>query len=627
MKQRTHYLSVLGCCSVILSLLSCSNSLSSSVLNSTVTPGTQDSSTEDKEDFTVPAQGPKTQFYLKESLNNFQRGQVIDLTQYIGVVVGTDDSANSTGFNASVLEGDNTPSAGYIEEGNGNGTHLVISKPGQIIFNVSANGVTKTFEVEAKEAKFMDDILNQISSYGVNYNMTSYSIDSSTNDRKLQFEADRGENYFYNKTGKNGVLLSKNDDQMYEFSLENESSSDLQVKVPPVSDKLNYNLLFAPLSKFAEGSSWTYSSMFSKNLLLKKFNVAYTGSTQDVVQFFYSLFNFTQSYTYNGSTFYPSAVFASYQNDVLSFLPVLSNGSSFLYFPEVEVSNPGKVSVPVLDNYIKNYEAPKKVDVTEIVDNIHHLTDVFDYSVSAKTTAYDSQGNVVPKYSPYMKTVFDGLLWEPYHYVTEPAMFDDNFHGFYPQILSGGLFNKDKKTYEFLDEDGDGTFDKTVEYIEYGHTTSSEVWWGYSFINYFLIGWGYSTSDVKNGYPSYDEATKTYEFSGAVGGGSSLIEGGIKFGYSNNTLNNNEYVKSTIKTSYAKSKFNFTYNAKGQLSKMVNTIEFTFPKSMFTNLDQDYKWELTVTVDDIGGTWKKVKEIVDKVDTTVFEGYKGGDAA
>lgn len=627
MKNRTHYFRVLGSCSMILSLISCARPSAVASSGLTEESNIQQDSTSGQEDFTVPTQGPKTQFYLKESLNNFQRGQVIDLSQYIGLVPGSEDSPSSTGFTASVLEGDNTPSAGYIEEGNGNGTHLVISKPGQIIFNVSANGVTKTYAIETKEARFMSEILDHLSSYGVNYDLALYSQDPSTNERTLQVEASRGENYLYNKTGKNGFLLSKNDDQMYEFTLEDENSSNLNVKVPPISDKLNYNMLFAPLSKFADGSSWTYSTVFANNLLLKKYNVAYTGASQDVTQFFYSLFNLTQSYQYNGSTYYPAAVYASLQGGVLSFLPVLSNGSSLLYFPEVEVSNPGQVSIPALDNYIKNHEAPAKADVSEIVNNIRHLTEVFDYSVSAKTVAYDSQGKVVLNSSPYLKTVFDGLLWEPYHYVTEPAMFKDNFHGFYPQVLGGGLFNKDGKTFEFLDDDGDGIFDETVEYIEYGQTTSSKVWWGYSFINYFLVGWGYSISDVKNGYPSYDEAIKTYEFSGVVQAASTLIEGGIMFGYSRNVLNNNEYVKATINTSYASSKFHFTYNAQGKLSKMVNTIEFTFPKTLFDDIDQDYKWELTITVDDIGGTWKKVKEIVDKVDTSVFANYKGGDAA
>lgn len=596
--------------------------------NSTTTTSTSTSDQGgNKEDFSIPEVKDYTQFYLKNSLANLQRGQTIDLNQYIGVLPGKKDTNPSTTLTASVLNGETTTSAGYIQEGNGAGAHLVISKPGEIIFNVQANGVTKTYDVLAKEGLFMSNLLDALKGVGVNYAMDSYSIDTTTGDRTFRTHSLRGVNYIYNETQKYGYLLSKKDDQMYSFKLDSATSTNLEVEVPPVSDKLNYNLLFAPLSNFSSANLWSFSTLFENNVMLKKYNVAFMGSSQEIIQFFYSLNYLQQSYTINNTTFTPAAVFASYQNKELSFLPVISDGSNIVYLPEVVLSKVDEASVPVLESYVSEYKSPVKADVTELVNNVRHLTDVFDYTVSAKTTAYDSKGEEVPRYSPYMKSVFHGMLWEPYHYVTEPAFFDDNFHGFYPEVLGGGLFNKDKKTYEFLDEDGDGKYESLTEYIEYGHTTSSEVWWGYSFINIYLAGWGYPISDIKNGYPSYDAASGTYTFSGVTTGGYDLLAGGIAFGYTKNILNNNEYVKTVLKSSYATSKFNFTYNAKGVLSKMVNTIEITFPKSVFPVLDQDYRWKCEITIDDIGGTWKKMKSIVDTVDPTIFENYKGGDAA
>lgn len=554
---------------------------------------------------------PSSPFVQKVSFDGLMRGMTVNLDEYVEAKPNAAGEAQS--FKAYVLNGEETASAGYIVNGNGMSHQLVLTEPGPVYLNlVRDDGETQTYVIQVSESYAFTDFQTALRGVDDNYQLKHYSV--SGNARDLVLDGYRGRNWIYDATSQTGMLLSTLDDSIYEFNLAS-VDGDVDVEVPPISTKAAWYNLFVDLSSFADSDSWQTTKMFETNTRLSKYNLMFTGTSNEVSSFFSCLY-YLNTYYQNGSTYYyPYTILGSYQNGNLAFLPVVANQSltALAVLPEVEISAAGQVKINTLDNYITDQLAPAKADVSELLDNLDYLTDVFDYTVSCDSKVLDSQGNEVPRSNPYVSAYFSNLYYSPWHYVTETTYYDDNFHGIYPEIEPGGLYTKNNRTFEFVDMDGNGSCETVYEYIQAGQQTSSPVWWGYDNINGFLTGYAYPSSSVRNGYAQYDAEAHTYTFTGALAAGEDLIEGGLVFGYTANIINNST-ISSLIGTDYAKSMFSFEYDENGKLTTFTNVITITYPQSLLTVLDHDYTWRLEITVDDIGKTEPKAQQILEEND-------------
>lgn len=581
----------------------------------------------DMEDCLLP-EGTTTRPYKKEALDQdedspflqkvafdgLMRGMTVNLDDYVEVRPIDGQEGQAT-YKAYVLTGEQTTSSGYIVNGNGMSHQLVLTDPGIVYLNlVRSDGAGKTYVLQVGESYAFVDFQNALLKVGDNYHVSHYSYDSSTSTRSLSLDGYRGRNYIYDAIAGSGMLLSTLDDSIYDFLLDSPEGT-LDVQVPPISSKAAWNSLFRKLSTFADASSWVSTKLLSSDVRLSKYNLMFQGSSDEISAFFCSLY-YLNTYYLSGSTpYYPYTILGCYQNGTLSFLPLLmdSNGTSLAFLPEVEITQAGLVQIDSLDSYIDSFQAPEKTDVTELVENIEYLTEVFDYTVSCDSRVYDSEGNAVPRSNPYVSAYFSRLYYSPWHYVTETTYYDDNFHGIYPEVKPGGLYTKNSRTFEFMDEDGDGMCETVYEYIQAGDDASSPVWWGYDNIRGFLSGYAYPTSDLKNGYAQYDPVEDSYTYSGRLSSGASLIEGALVFGYTTSILNDST-IRSLIPTDYATCTFTFEYDEDGQLTALHNTVEITYPQSILPALDQDYTWRLEITVDDIGTTAPKAEKVLEDND-------------
>lgn len=604
------YLFVLTSCSGGTSLTNATSSEASSYENTTVSTSISETSTqEEKKDYTT--------FQLLNDFSNVKRGMKINLEEYIKVIPGKNEEQSLTEFKSYVLNSDESDSCGYIDGGNGITNTLIVTNPGEIVLNIEANGKNETFVIEVEESEDFYNFEQALLNVKSNYAFEKVWFNSNTNALTTYGKGYRNTNYIYDEVNKDGYLLSSKDDNVYSFNLDsiNSSLEDIQVIVPPTTTKMTFNSLFVDMNTFASSSKWSYSELFQNNLYYKKFKYLFSGTSNEITRFFADLYYLNSSYTEGSTTYSPYAVMASYQNGILSFLPLVvnSSGTSLSYLPEVQLSSINEVAIDSLDTYVEKYLAPKKENVTPLTDAIKEIYNdgYFDYTVNTTTKVVDSSGNTVKASDPVVSQYFSSLLYNRYRYITRKTFYSSNFGGIYPSVKPGGLTNSNSKTYEYLDEDNDGNFEKYFEYKESGKD-SPEHWWSFEHIRIYVHTVAYSTSYLNNGYPTYDEETNTYTYFGNLSAGYNLIVGGIKFGYSLNALNV-DYFEDLLNTSYTVSKFNVTYDTEGKVSNFTNTIEVTYKAGLLPNLSEDYTWVCTISIEDIGSTSAKCEELLSKI--------------
>lgn len=548
----------------------------------------------------VPEKKEKTQFYLKNKLENFKRGMTVDLDEFVGVVPGTSDSSDSTEFKSYVLKAEGDRRVGYLEGGDGGSENkLTFITTGEIVVLLKCNGVSKTYTLKVEENDEFSSFLASLSGIGSNY-----GFEVKASDGKVNRQVVRKGNYLYDSLNKNGYLLSSLDDNLYYFTLPSIDSpiTDLNVTVPPAGTKDVYNSLFTDLSEYSNGSEWIYTSTYDAVPQYKKYKYAYNYSANKVNSFFSSLFFTNSSYSAENNTFYPYMVLASYQNEKMSFLPVVSTSDlgRMAFLGEVSITSTNQTKVAALDEYIQEYMAPAKTDMSEITDNFTYCVgNNFDYSVTPTFEVRGADGTKLSRSSPYYVNNFERFDDNMHYYkVTKDMVYIKDFNSV---TASGGLYSVNNKTYEYLDKDQDGTYEFLIEYIDGQSKTSYPNWYTYSWMNRYVLTLAYSSSNIKDSYGTYDKETGTYTISSSVPAGANVCWSALSV--SSNIMNFSS-IQDLVKA-YSKATFNFTYKTvegKKVLDKIEQHLYITYPKSVFTNFDQDYTVNIKSIVSSIGTT-------------------------
>lgn len=567
----------------------------------------------DLSDNEKPERSDKTQFYLKNNFDNVYRGMMLNLNDYIEVIPGKNESDSATTFVAKILNGEETKSVAYFFTDSTKQNKLVLTSPGVVYLQVSANNESIVYEINVKESKTFDSFKSTLNKTESNYEFERMKLNQDTNNRDVLLKGYRGNNYFYNETNKIGFLLSTKDDNVYNFNLDS-INSDIDIILPPAGKKNDFLSRAVNLSKFSDSSYWGYTTNLSRNTAYSRYTYMFSGTSEELDQFFFSLYYINGVFTVNGTYYYPATVYSYEKNNELYFLPVLMNssGTSIGYLPEVRVYNIGGSKVPTLDKYIDEMKAPVKPDTSKLISALNYINNKFDYTVSANSKVYDSKGKVVSKMNPYYSKYFEDFGYYPKTYITKDAFWDNNFHGSWVSgtIIPGGLFTENKKTYHYYEVDG--KYKNVGEYIMAGSTSSSAYWYGYQHIARFVMAYAYGKTDIENGYPEVDLNNYTYKYLGSSEAGAKLIANTISFGYFNPLLTNDKTLVRLIQSQYASVTFNIDYDDNGLVIALHANLEITYPKTLLP-IDQNYTWKLAVTVDDIGSTNSELETILNSI--------------
>ena len=545
------------------------------------------------DDQSTPKEEDGLKIVEKNSLDELYRGMTVDLTEYIDVVNVKDGKKESVSFKSSVIKGSSDTTVGSIDSSG----KLVLSKPGKLVLDIEANGEDLFLEINVKEANELTQAFGLFNKASANYKINYY--DASGNKTK---EVLRSKYYMYDSTNNSGYVLSQGDDLIYLFSIEN---NEVKEQVPPQGEKGDFNNAFVDLSTFASSSYWTYTSLTKKEAQYKKYKYALTYSTTALSRLLRSLYITSTTLTYNSSSYSLYTLLMCVSNGELSFLPVYTNSSYsvLVYGDEIKVNGFGEAKNEVLDAYIADYKEPVKVDTSEIVTNLKYCTSVLNYSIDYSSKVYDEEGNKIKTTSSVFRKYFSSYGYTKLRKLNSDIFWHSNFSGMDSQgtVIPGGLINKNNKTYLYRDLNNTGEYTLINEYIESGKSASYSHYYMYSNIEDYIPTIAFSTSDIKNGYPTYDEDTKTYTYSNTLTAGQSVVTGALSMiyqPYAATSGNIGQICKSTTSTA----SFNFTYDENNTLSNVKLTVKILFTPTLYSDLDQTYTLVMTGNIFDIGST-------------------------
>lgn len=578
-------------------------------------------SSESKENYDKPEAGEEAIIYQKRAIPTIKRGDSIKLDEYYGVVLAKGQTGEAK-FQAYVVKGENDSYIGYLPDGDGVGTDLLFVAPGKLVVNLYAYGVYKTVQFKVEESNEGKALIEQIGKIQNNYTAIQRSYDDEGNEQEIQ-KVYRSNNYIYSETQKKGYLLSKKDDNIYSFTLDSATDDEekLDVDMSPQGDKADYNGTFCSFDILANSSYWQYSTMLAANPKYKKFKYAFIASSTMTKRIFKSLFYMSSSY----SGYYPYLIFASYQNNELCLLPILlnSSGSSVVSFNEFKITDVGVTKVTALDSYVDQYKAPTPADVSEITGAITYLGTLTNYTLDPQVYFLDSEGNRVSERSPYMNifsgtasvggssgTLPDLTRYAGLKKVTKNAYFGEKFGGTSSTgFTRGGLWSTNNTTYNYYETATDsGTYAVTKETFESTSSTGSSKsypnWWSYSFMNRQLVSLAISTSLVVNAYPTYNETSGVYTFTGITSSSQALIKAIISSCYHNDSaVSSTNALMSYLIPNFAEMTWKVNYKEdKETISGMDVVLKVKLPKESFAAFDQDYYWVLDCKYYDVGAT-------------------------
>jgi len=604
-----------------LSLLaSCGNDVVSSSNSIASEEGSSVTSSESKETYTRPEAQEKSIIYQKRALPALKRGSSIQLDEFFAVVPGKNEDQNATSFQAYVVKGSDDPYVGYLDGGDGDSLKLVLARPGTVVLNLLANGVYKTITLEVEENKECQDLMNALANTKNNYTAVQSKYDEDGNKQIIQ-RVYRSDNYIYGDSSKQGYLLSKKDDNIYSFTLDNVDAEDsnLAVNMSPAGDKADYNGTFLSLDTLADSSYWQYSVLFAKNAQFKRFKYAFIASSSLTKRIFKSLFLMSSSY----GDYSPYLILASYQNDEISFLPVLvdSSNTGLSCFYEFTLTDVNSTKVKAVEDYVLAYKAPTPADVTQIISSIKYMSNLLNYTLDAQLSYIGADGKKLTSRSPYMNvfkngvsvTGTSGLLPNLTRYagkkvITKEAYFGARFGGSEASgYRQGGLWSTNDTTYNYYEtSEGSGVFKVEKETLEKtssnGEAKRYPNWWSYAFMQRHVIGLSISSSLVSNAYPTYDEETNTYLFTAQTSAGTSLITSVIGMCYHSDITQYSNPFMSYLLPNYGKMSWSFTYSDEERttLTGMNIKVSVTLPKENFPSFDQDYTWVMDCQYSNIG---------------------------
>lgn len=601
--------------SLVLALLLLSSCQAGGVSSDSVSTST-DSTSQSADEYEAPARGDETQIYQKRAFPKLTMGSTFYVEDYIGVVPGKSESDTATSFSTYVLTGENDSAIGALENSTPSSNKIILYRTGTLIFNISANGVLKTFTAEVEESNEFAKLMAAIPAYAKNYRATSFSYDD---DGKEVTNSDiyRSNNYIYDAKSGTGYVLSKGDDNIYSFTLTSTTSTDLVVNNVPAGDKTTYVTIMGDYSVLSDAKHWSYSPLFNATALLRKYKYCFYYSLSQAAKLFYGLGLMASSYSYNNTKYYPYALYASYQNDTLEVLPVCisSDYSNIVYFSPYRFSMPGEVKIGVLDQYVADYSTPERVDTSEIVTNLRYLTSIMNYTISDNITITDSTGRTLsPDDAVDNVYLTNSSFFQPfYRYIGQRKITEDAYYSKYwtgtsaATSVAGGYWSTGNATY-YYKWTGD-KYEATHEVIEYGQTAPYAHWYYYSNLQYYIPTAVMAMGDIAKSYPTYDAETGTYEFDYNVGEADSVIKGFVTVGYRHDSVSGGNAKFTTALKQSGKMTMKFEYDSKGVVSKIVITLTMDLTPEIITSLTQDYHWKDVITISDIGTT--DVSEITD----------------
>lgn len=603
-------------------LASCGNDvISSSPVTSSDHSGEDSSISQDsKETYTRPEAQERSIIYQTRAIPTLKRGSSIQLDEFFAVVPGKNEDQNATSFQAYVVKGSKESYVGYLDGGDGDSLNLVLARPGTVVLNLLANGVYKTISLEVEENKECQELMNALANTKNNYTAIQSKYDEDGNKQIIQ-RVYRSDNYIYGDSSKQGYLLSKKDDNIYSFTLDNVNSEDneLQVNMSPAGDKADYNGTFLSLDTLANSTYWQYSTLFASNARFKRFKYAFVASSSLTKRIFKSLFLMSSSY----NNYSPYLVLASYQNNEISFLPVLANsaGTGISCFYEFTLSDINTTKVKAVDDYVSAYKAPTPADVSQITSSIKYLSNLLNYSLDAKLSYIGADGKKLTSRSPYMNLFKNGVSvvgasgtlpnltrYAGNKVITRTAYFGSRFGGSDSTgYRQGGLWNTNNSTYNYYETSaGSGIYQVEKETLEKSSANAEAKsypnWWSYSFMQRHIIGLSISSSEVAAAYPVYDEESNTYTFSAQTSAGTSLITSVIAMCYHQDITQYSNPFMSYLLPRYGKMTWSFTYSdeERSNLISMNIKVSVTLPKENFPSFDQDYTWVMDCEYTNIG---------------------------
>ncbi len=607
MKKRLLILSVVG----ISLLFSCGNNEADSNGSSTI-----DAS--QTEICSKPAAEEKTQIYQKRAFPVLRRGMTIKLDEFFGVVPGKNEDQNATALQAYMVKSSSENYVGYLTGGDGKSLDLLFVRPGEVTINLYANGVYKTITLNVEENEECGNLVKVLSKVKSNYTATQFKYNDDGEKVVVQ-KVYRSSNYIYGATTKSGYLLSKKDDNIYSFSLPSVESDELDIDMSPQGDKADYNGTFLSLDATADNSYWQYSALFQNSASLKKFKYAFAASSSLTKRLFKSLFLMNDSYEDSS----PYLMFASYQNNELSFLPVLANsdGTKLSYMYEFTISSVDSTRVAALDDYVDQYKAPTPTDVSQIRNAIKYMSGLVNWTLDAKLSYIGEDGKKLSSRSPYMNIFkggnkvagLSGSLPDLTRYagikkITEKAYFGTRYGGSeVTGFRQGGLWSTNNTTYNYYETETDsGVYKVTRETIEASNSSGQSRkypnWWSYAFMQRHLIGLSLSTTSINNAFPLYDEGSNTFTFTGKTDSSYNVIISVIAMCYHADITQYSNPFRDFFVKNYGTLDWSFTYSNDKVLTGMNLVVKVRLPKEYFPSFDQDYYWVMDCAYSDIGTT-------------------------
>ncbi len=566
----------------------------------------------------------ETGFYMKNSLDNLERGMDIKLDEYIGY---KDETQEELTFKSYVLSGDESGVTSYIEGGNGNSNTLVLANVGDVVLLLEAsNGDKTTLTLEVGESKEFSKIQDKLASITDNYKIEVLDRDSQGNQIVAQ-TVYRSSNYVYDETNGLGYILSSLDDNVYNFTLD---SDELEVTVPPVTDKATFKETYTDLNFYAKGDLWSFTTLFSNDPNLPQFSKyhymavysTYTPALFNDVGAQYAQFSM------GGYTYIPYSIMVSLVGDYLYFLPIYATSdlSYYAYTNEIRLSGVNETKVEALDNYVASFIAPPKEDTTSLQEDLRYLTEVMNYTVTCVPRVIDEEGVELSKGSAEYNVVFGSRYRRSkVKKINKDIVFNDNFSGTpgTDNIIPGGLINIDNKTYRYNSPLNDGNYELLEEYVQYPYDYSFANWWSYDNMGCYLPTLAFNVSYLNNSYPSKtvssDGKVVTYHLTNNISNNNSIISGSVGFGF--HFQYGSQVPLTTIAdiSGDAYVEFESHYDDSGILEELIIRTRYLFTPSIDDMLSKNYWLTLETTVSDIGVT--DLSEIKESLLTQYEEVY------
>lgn len=559
--------------------------------------------------YEAPEQGDVTQFYQKRAWPVLTRGMTFYVEDYVGMVAGKNDEGGDTNFRTYVVDAEDDAVVGYVSGGDGVTNNIILYRPGQLVFNVYANGQIGTFEVTVQENTEFNALMDALEPYGRNYTAYQYGYDEDgkeVEDTTIYASS----HYIYDEAAGGGYVLSKKDDQCYSFTLTDAENADLVPYKVPTGTKVDYNSDTVSFSILQTTGAWSYSPNFANNPSYSKFKFRFFYSYAMACRLYSNLGMTASSYNIGGTTMYPYFMYASYADGQLELLPVMVSGD-LVYISIIRpfrLSNPGTTSVKALDDYVAAYSAPEKVDVSEIVDALTYVSTNLNYTLTSEIEITDPDGDVLPANSNYY-TSHDYFYMLGRHpgvrSITKEAYHGTQFHGSsYDSYVPGGYWSKDGVTYDYTQDLQTKEYYTTREAIEYGETKPYAHWYNYSILQYYIPTAVMSMNNVRNSYPEYDAETKTYTMNTDLTASINVMKGVVIMGYHWDVMQQMTGVFYLSMINDGTLAWNFDYDEDGIVSEITMTLEFDLTGEVFDGIaaDAPFHYKNVIKIGNIGTT-------------------------